>query len=251
MAELMLRIGRGEKRQPTSYQDGDIICAPNDRRIKQVHAQHICHPGKVGFNRDGLRPAGSLPQLYAENVWQYRFNRVSMAEVIRTELATQKETPVEGIDVVAYLRRATAAENHMIFGTAGSEYWDGGRKRPASVADLATIWSGIEARTPYREADYTRWPWSDYELRGWFAIAVDDFTDEARGELEMPRYDYPPNTPGVKVNVVSKASHRVVWRDLPGLSSGTRDDVFNRAVRVDIRDAVTFQRSQIVIVKDV
>lgn len=249
MAELLLKVAR-ELRPDPAYRDGDVMLAVNDRRIKQVHAQHLCHYKHVGFNSDGLRPVGSLPELYAENVWEYRFNRVSKTEVMRTELATSKQSMVEGIDAVAYVRRATQASNHMIFGTTGNEYWFGGRKRPARTADLSIVWAGIEAKTPYREENFTRWPFSDYELKGWLAIAVDDFDDRTRGEMEKPLYDYPPNTPDVKVKVVNKASHRVDWQNLPGLSSGTRTNILAPKVKVDVRDAVTFQRSQVVAVKE-
>src|SRR5687768_2274240 len=71
-----------------AYQDGDIICAFNRRRCRCVHAQHICHPWKATPNAHGLLALSTVVHDYFEKTHQYRFERVSRLEVLRTNLIT-------------------------------------------------------------------------------------------------------------------------------------------------------------------
>ena len=53
MAELIVNVNPN-----STYEDGDILCAFNDRNVQCTHAQQICHHQHAGFTNDGLRPEG-------------------------------------------------------------------------------------------------------------------------------------------------------------------------------------------------
>ena len=78
MAELLLKVDDG-----SNYEDGDVLCAFNRRRIRWCHAQHLTTIRYDVFNGDGLRPVGSLAQKALELTKQYRFRRISRTEVRR------------------------------------------------------------------------------------------------------------------------------------------------------------------------
>ncbi len=168
MAELALKIGTLGTNLSRDYQDGDILCAFNSRRIRCIHAQHICHRklagGGVGVHRNDAHVARDWFELTHE----FRFERVSGTEILRTTLADLTEELINGtprlidgqmqhMDVEAYVRRRLAHDRHKIFGTAGSEVWYGG-DTDVSNAAMDLVWAAIETKTPLREVDHTRFP---------------------------------------------------------------------------------------------
>ena len=249
MAELCIKIKRDK---PSKYEDGDIIFAPNNRRIKDVHAQVICHPKKMGFNGDGLRIANCLLDTYKSKVMQYKFQRVSAKEIKRITLATMDEEIIsdvpnakkEAIDVPLFVARRLRSDRHQIFGTKGSEYWYGGHT-DASLAKLAPVWAAIESKTAYREADHTKWPFTEGELKNYLCVAVDDFDNETRGDLESPLTD---DKDPENIVTLKHRKHKVDWQNL-ALSTVIKDSILAKGVKVDIRDSIAFARSVIVGVK--
>lgn len=95
MAELLLKVG---DRSPADwdYKDGDVLCAFNRRRIRCVHAEHLCHVKAAGFNGGGLRPANSLARDFREACCQYRNERVSRYEIDRVDIATGSRERLTG-----------------------------------------------------------------------------------------------------------------------------------------------------------
>jgi hypothetical protein len=83
MAEFAVKIGDSEH-----YDDKDILCAFNRRRIGCTHMQHLCHKKHAARSGDGLILPGSLTQKMLERVSRSRFERVSKHEVRRVRLAT-------------------------------------------------------------------------------------------------------------------------------------------------------------------
>ena len=135
MAEIMLKIG-----DEAGFLDGDPIHAFNDRKILWTNANVICHHRRAGFNRDGLRPAASAAEEYAKLTSEYKFERVSEREVLRTRIATNEQDVfsdvpklVDGrlqhIFVQDYVDYATKRDTHRIFGAPGAEVWYGGSIR--------------------------------------------------------------------------------------------------------------------------
>ncbi|MDP3911641.1 MAG: hypothetical protein Q8Q14_14745 [Gemmatimonadales bacterium] len=242
MAEVLLTV-----RAQSGYGDGDVLCAFSRRRIRCCHAAMLCHVRKAGVTRAGLRRDG-LARDAQEIVYQYRFARVSAADVERTDLATgdvvtfgPTPTIIDGkrqhMDVAAFVRRRVRHANHRVFGTPGREVWYGGRQDMSDAA-LDRVWARIEHHTGRRDDEpvHTRWPLTPHELRVFLAVPMEDFTDDEAAPWVAPEYDdSDPENPVL----VSKRRHRVAWRDLMPLDippTTRAEDVLNRTKSVDARD---------------
>lgn len=258
MAEILCKVGEG-----SNYQDGDILCAFNRRRIRCCHAQHICHPWKAGVNADGWRPTGTHVELFYRHTCQYRFERVSRKEVKRIDQITGEEqvfsdTPVDGqaIDVEAYLEKRRQAPapgtgpKAAIFGTLGREVWYGGRK-DYSHAKLNLVWLDIETHTAHREVDFPNWPVTPTELRHMLVLPVDDFDDSTASDLVSPLLDESdPDNPVT----IAKRRHHIAWRDLFPLDippTTSADNVLDRTKPVDPRGRSQgpYSRNSIILTK--
>lgn len=240
-SELIIKIGVG-----TGFEDGDVIHAMNDRRIKDVHAQHITHPKNCPVGPGIRHEAGCLAQVYLENTKQYKFQRISENEVRRTNLVTLQEDIIsdvankdgEYMDVPLYIARRLKHQTHMIFGGNGSEYWYGG-KTDASLANLSTVWTEIEAKTAFLEADHTEFPFTDKELSKYYVFKVDDFSDTVRGDLEAPLLD-------IDDNVLKVRKTHIDWENDLGLTAGEITQIKDIGIKIDHRDRAAKVRSTIV-----
>ena len=244
MAELMLKIGNG-----SHYEDGDILCAFNDRRIQLVHAEHICHVKRAGTqNGSRLRPNDSLARMFLERTRQYRFERFSRAEVKRVTIATGEEATFgptanasgQYIHVQEHVDRMLRHPGHAVFGEPGRETWYGGRT--VATVDVAdAIWSEIEKRTGYGRADCKHWPAGPQELKSHLFLCVDDFPDEAGRELVSPLLD--------QAGREKRRKHCVNWRGLEELS-GLAASIEDKSQSVNLRGQYRFLRARIVRVKN-
>jgi len=234
MAELLLKI----KDTPT-YDDGDIVCAFNDRRISQVHVQHICHPTTVGFNSDGMRDHDTLVEVFLANTYQFKFERVSKTEVKRYNLLTGdvdliSDTPNadgEYMDVEMFIKRRRGHKRHLIFGSFGNEIWYGGRS-DCSAEKLDTVWADIEDRTDERKADHNLWPLTNLEKCHFLGLSVDAFDDDEAGVLTESEMD---NNDPEKPVVIKKRKKVVVYKDMTVISAGTQGHIANPDILVDVR----------------
>ena len=250
MPELLIKIKRDERPDP-AFQDGDIMCAMNELHIKNTHAQLLCHKNLIGFNGDGLRPENSLTEMYLASVKQYKFQRVSNTEVKRIDLATLKEETLSGtpnakgeyIDVDLYISRRLQHDKHLIFGTEDNEIWYGGRTLITTATHI-TVWNGIESTSLHREVNYTKWPWTDAEMRNYLVLTVDDFDNDTRATLEESVY----NQLSLDNEILKKRHHKVDWKNLASLGV-TESNILDKDLKIDIRDSVDFLRSSIVEIK--
>lgn len=241
MAEIALKIKRDLIPEP-SYQDGDIIVAINDRRIKDVYAQHICKPN--GFNRQGLRTPNSLLETYLSNVYEYKFQRISKNKILRTNLITFQQEILsnkpnsagERIDVDLYISKRIQHHIHKIFGEKGSEYWYGGHINNSSTT-LDIIWNDIENKTSFRKINFQDFPFTDHELKQHLIIKTDDFTEEQKTDFESDLKDK-------EGNIIKKRTNYIIWRNL--LNKNVSDsDIINKDIKVDIRKNVTYDKNVI------
>lgn len=255
MAELMLKIGDHPSGLDEHYKDGDIVCAFSNRRIRSVHAEHICRLDNFGFNKDGLRPS-SLASKFYEAVYQYKFERISKTEIRRTDLVTLEQEIFshipnvngEYIHLESYLARRIAHPNHKIFGTQkGKEYWYGG-KVSSNHTTLDKVWSAIETDTAERAINYTKWPLTPAEKRIFLGVGVDDFdiAEEDRlvnleMKLDNQAPDYDPDLQAISY----KRRANINWRSL---SLGNNQDIQNPAKEIDFRN-ITKDRVKIVAYK--
>jgi len=242
MAEIMLKIG-----DEAGFLDGDPIHAFNDRKILWTNANVICHHRRAGFNQHGLRPLASAAEEYAKLTSEYRFERVSTKEILRTRMATNEQDVfsdvpriVDGrsqhIFVQEYVDYATKRATHRIFGLPGAEVWYGGSIR-IDVGKVDQMWQMIETKTPKRKADHKLWPAGGLDLQHHFMFHVEDFDDAAADSLTEPEFG--PVTkirngiPKTKRMAVKQRKNNSRWEESLGMSGPTVDDIKNKNKRVD------------------
>lgn len=239
MADLLLKVGtRGPD---PDWQDGDIMCAFNQRSIHCCHAQHICHPRLAERDGGGLIVESALLRNWYEVTHQYRFERISNREIRRVNLLDQTEETLsnqpnaqgQAIDVPLFVRRRRQKPDHCLFGEDGREYWYGGRK-DMSAPRIATVWDAIEAKTELRRTDaqFTRWPAGQQELRSHLFVRTEDFDDATTEELLAAETELQ----GEEEVTLQRRQNQVDWeRDL-GLTPAVRDSIRDRNAAVDLRE---------------
>ncbi len=239
MAELTLKIGAG-----ANYVDGDILAAFNSRRIRCVHAQHICHVKNAGGGIGALRDNAHVARDWFEHTHQYRFERVSRTEIKRILLFDMNEvlfdnTPklVDGkmqhMDVELYVNRRMLHNLHKIFGTPGAEVWYGG-KTDVSDTKLSLVWNAIETKTAFREVNFPLWPAGSKDLISHLFVTVDDFDEAEASDLVSPELDLTdPDNP----ITVKKRRRHIEWKTV--IDSKEHTDIEDKTVSVDLRETLT------------
>lgn len=213
MAEIILKIG-----DEGNYEDGDILCAFNDKRIQIVHAQHICDYKDIR-KTDGILPPDTLAQDYFELTNEYRFVR-NGDQVTRIEIASGKEEDVsDQMDVGLYIARRKTSDKTALFGSPGQEIWYGGIFNPERVSE---VWDAIESKTSEVRTDYKDWPLTSNELKHFFVVPVDDFTDIRSEELVAPILD--ETDPGHPV-IIKSRKYKVDYLDKLDLDQETIDKI--------------------------
>lgn len=239
MAELVLQVGPHPR-----YEDGDILCAFNDRRVSEVHCAHICSPRlnpelnprtKAGF----LTPATLAEDMLAAS-HRYKFVRVSTLEVMRIDLDTLDEVvfsnkprdidgKAQAIDVPLFIARRLRSPDHGLFGAEGAEYWFGG-ERPPQMDALDVLWSRIEAETPLTKADHTLWPLTDTERKIFLPVAVEDHSDEQSSALVAPLMTEAKDAESAPVELKRRAVS-VDWK----AKFGERPEILDKSAIADLR----------------
>lgn len=234
MAEIALKVHSG-----ANYTDGDILAAFNNRQIRCVHAQHICHVKHAGGGAGVHRDSSHVARDFFEQTHEFRFERISKTEVKRIRLSDLTEHIFDGtsrvidgkrqqIDVGPFVKRRLKHNVHAIFGTDGSEVWYGGRQDFSNAA-LDLVWNAIETKTPNRAADFTTWPCGSKDRRSHFFIAVIDFHDGRAADLVAPELDLSdPENPVT----LRKRKHFIYFRSDLGLSAKTLSRIDDKRVEV-------------------
>lgn len=195
MAELAIKIGTNVPNNDAHPQDGDIMCAFNNKQIGMKHAQYICRVTKVQFNSDGLNPLNCLTAKMLAKTSLYKFERVSRTEVKRINLDTLNETVFgikpnangEQINVEQYLYRRLNHLSHIVFGSKGREIWYGKHfHRAIDSAVVNDVWNIIETDTSKRRANYTLFPFAPREKQIWLVLKSDEFSNEESFNLTRP-----------------------------------------------------------------
>lgn len=241
MAELLLRSHTN-----STYEVGDVMHAFNDRRIGAVHIEHICDVRKTGFNSDGLRPV-SISKQQRDLSYQYLFERVNATTVQRTDQFTNEVDIIDAtpnakgeyMNVALFLKRRLENPNHAIFGTAGNEYWYGG-KVLNDVAKVDEVWNLIEGETPERRVNHKKWPLGSAETLRFVALSTADFDDSLAQVYEQPlSYDEYDQT------VMKRACYVDVY-EREEFASAIKDSIANPNEHIDVRDYAEFIPEEIV-----
>lgn len=247
------------------FEDGDIMSAINWRKQRCCYAEQLCFArGKNRFaraNKHGFLNHADVLKDWCDNVYQFRFERLSSSEAKVVRLADMNEIrftsnkPFEQhdgkivhMDIAATfarkirtLRDSNNGRGIPIFcddGDENSVVYYGGRK-DTSHAKLDIIWPQIESKLGVLESSIPNPTFSDKGSKS-LLIRVDDFADDAG--LDSPLMDEtdPENPVQVK-----ERKHRVDWRALSGVDSR---NVLDKRVRSD--DTATLRsRDSVVIAK--
>ena len=221
----------------STYDDGDILLALNNRRIKHVHASHICWPRVNGKKVGGMVGTGfPLLEMMLENTKQFKFQRVGVSTVERLDMFTKEVSVIsnvpnaegESMDVRAFILRRKAGGKLPIFGADGSEMWFGGIDL-TNVDKIDKLWKEIEKMTPYLAEDHTNWTFTDAELMEFLAIDVEDFDDEVASSLCEQDIVIDID---LKTKMDKKRKKGVKWKDLPGIDEAK---VLDKQLKYDAR----------------
>ena len=145
------------------------------------------------------------------------------------------------INVPAFIRNALKSDRHLIFGTAGNEYWYGGAPiYNHSKMDL--VWGEIEGSTAYREANFTNWPLTEIEKKHFLAISVSDFNEEAERVFVEPVV---VDIGAIKL-LQKKRKRFVNWKSIAHSLSRSVKDIENKGIAIDVRWDIEFNPNSIV-----
>ena len=236
MAEILLKIK--DNPDKTFYQDGDIVTVFNQRRIRSIYAQHICHVKLQPLNNDGLRSDKSITKKFYEFLYEYKYEKVSSTEVKQIDLLTLQET-ILPMNVDLWLQRRLKHARHKIFGTAGNEFWYDGSMN-FSNTNLDLIWTMIETDTPERESNYTLAPIPSNNKKKLLALKINDFDETealAMIESEVKETKGDGSTTNDTFEVVKKRKQRVDWRSLS--LPETVGNIEDETKEIDIRETAT------------
>lgn len=245
MAELLIKVGAG-----ANFEDGDILCAFNRRRIRCCHAQHICHVRVAPRNGGGLIRTDAVARDWFEATHEYRFERVSPNELDRVTIATGERERLsdkpnakgQAIDVRLFIVRRKRRPDNYLFGEDGAEIWYGGRI-DVSHAKLDLVWQAIEAKSPHREndEDFQVWPAGIQELKSHLFVPVVDFSDVEAEALVEPWTEPDPTAEDPDATrVVKKRNIGCNWRVAAVLDrlGVTEADVSDKSKSIDKRRGV-------------
>jgi len=179
----------------------DIVAVHGPDSIARKNLQdRICHRKFAGFTEEGLRPDNSLSRMWYDCVYQYRFERVSRYEVIRTEtdylgrvVSEERFKRKWGL----YVRHALLHPRHRIFGVSGNEVWHGGLLdlRPEV---LRHVWEKVQEHSGHRNSEdcpvcgehHTMYPRGRLDIRHFAIVRMDEeLTYEECYQLTEPYWE--------------------------------------------------------------
>lgn len=173
-------------------QYGDVVQGATTCAAEIKNAGRICSVRRAGFTSDGLRPIGSLAEMFLWRTRQWMNRRVSRTEVIRRCIVTGEEARYgpESISLDSYLRQRVRHHSHQIFGVPGAEYWFSG---PSTHQFVDVIWDSISSATGLSRSDHGRYPLTPVELRRFLAIGIpESVTLDEISEATEPELDGDP-----------------------------------------------------------
>lgn len=208
----------------SSYQDGDIVDAFSLSRIRLTAAGRLFDPKRFGFDTSGLRFDDSL-QAVVEAFSKYKFERVAVDSVQRTNLVDNTIEILDFNNLDEYLKRRTENSAHTVFGSTGAEVF---YTKEKETLNHETVWDVVESVSDYNRANFSTWEFSELEKvyflplnmtgkqiteTGTFDVELSDGTvDERRSPLtEIVGVD---DDGEAIVTQIAKRKYRVPYWDL-------------------------------------
>lgn len=248
MAEIILKVKPG-----ANYEDGDCLCAFNDKRIRWCHGQRVAHIRKSIGVVNGRAPIDAPSFRLCEVSHRYKFERISATEVRRTNLLTDEEDVFDSssMDVNEFVSRRirhkhnNGASKRPMFGSEGAEIWFGGELTPDRAA-VDSLWDVIEQQMPNKDRTairYRFWPMGRLDIQSHLALVIDDFDDEEAEGLVAPHIlmdddDNPILDDNDEQQVIAKRNIKTPdWRTFaPTDLSTTVEDIEDPNKRIGVED---------------
>jgi hypothetical protein len=240
MAEIQLIVHPKNR-----WQDGQILNAFNDARIRRDHCILSCfeHGETKRINgvltrrlkrekSDGLLPLGDVAQDFCDATHESKAERTGRKSCIITRISDGETIRIDGtkpvqwwdgrmvaMDVEAHFAaRDKHGKKGVVFGCIGRECWYGG-KIDFSPSKIESVVPKIRTKleVDLDESQFCLWPCGRKSIREFLVVRTEDFTDEhARQMCE---------------------SHQVDWRErlIPDLDE-TVESVLNREYPVGVDD---------------
>ena len=253
--ELLLKVGSNGP--DPEYQDGDVVCAFNERRILCCHAEMICHVQKVELNSEGLNPEDCLTRWMLEQFSQFKFERVSDTEVKRTNTLTGSSDIIDSTPnndgeymlVDQFLANKRKRNDHNIFGRDGAEVWFGG-KIDTTIENVNLLWDKIESESDNIRADHKRWPLTSLEKMRFFGVNTNHGDHDGDCDDEECEEHVRSSVDEHDGSLLKKRAYYVHYTDLSLPSSVSVEDIRNPEKLLDIREEITFAMEAICSCKD-
>lgn len=227
MPELTIQIG--DSINPLGFKDGDIVHAMNDVQLLLRHTLLITDHRRIpgGF----FKPVNSLAYMRLRGLSKWKVEGISDTEQRVTNLVTS-EVIVKPARTKLYIQRRIAGGKKPMFGSQGNAVWFEGQ-RPISLSRLGKLWTDyITPRTGLRAADHRQRDYNTPHLKGYLVIVTNDFSNARREWLESPEMD---ETDPENSVMLRRRKRYMDWRNIPGISGDTIDQILDRRQRVAIR----------------
>lgn len=253
MSELLLKVGTVGP--DPEYQDGDILCAFNQKRILMTNAQNICNPWKFQKNQEGFLDVDSLPyKMYARTV-QYRYELVKdkIFEYDQWDGGKVREVKMKKFQLW-YRRRLKAwlkpnTNNGLpFFNTMFEPIWFLGNVKLDDIDIVTAVWNDIETDSPKRRVDNLRWPMGSGDKRDHLIVPVTDFTDMKAVEFVKPVYD--DELKEEPIELKKRANSVPIESELLTSLKTTIEDVRDVTKEIDRRDEEPLDITKIVVAKN-
>lgn len=241
MAELTIQIG--DAVNPLGFRDGDIVHAMNDVMLLWRHTLIVTDHRKITPELF-FKPIASLAYRCLRATSKWKVEGISATEERVTNLITS-EVRVKPANTLEYIKRRMLGGKKAMFGNPFAPTWFEGQ-RPLTLARLTKLWTDhITARTGLLAADHMRRDYAANHLKRYLIIVTTDFSNARRSRLEEQHMDSTdPDNPVV----IRRRKRFIDWRNLPGMSGDTIDQILDRHRRVDIRRDLI--RDEVALVKE-
>ena len=228
-ARIIVRPGAVDRPQ-----ENDVLYVANRREIRRRHTWMAVKPK---HSSGVFRPADGLLARYCETILELKFERIAPFMQRITNLWTNDVREERDQGLPAYLSTKLAHENHMLFGSRGSEVWYGGR-RDWSGDTLLAVSAMLEANSDWRDADHADYPFGTQDKKSFLCVRLDsDLSEVDVDDINTPdREEGWIDRHGVSHDVEYRRCRCSVpdWRAIAGRRVA---DVLNRDVEVDMRDS--------------
>jgi hypothetical protein len=163
-----------------NFELGDIMSACCSRRYRHIKCEEFCNKNRIS------------KQIWNEHTFEFRLERISRYEAIKTNLWTGETKKVDRstIDIPQYLKWIRDHKKDcIIFGIDGKEGKEGkevlyGGKVKVTHSRIDAVWDSLMVKFKIKECECTFYPFTKSNRQQ--LVEVIDFDDKRACELIQP-----------------------------------------------------------------